>query len=146
MLRPVYTYSLRFRHCHSQGGACVAGACVGGGVHGKGICVAGGRGVMRGRRERAWQGRRPLQRTVRILLECILVYSWVSSDDGPFDRQIRSGTHFGRQCKFEGDRDGDGKRILRPIHTERKRRRKRCLNFFFHLLRSFFDRLRFSSV
>ena len=37
-----------------------------GGVHGGGggACVAGGH---------AWQERRPLQRTVRILLECLLV-------------------------------------------------------------------------
>ena len=36
-----------------------------GGVHGGGMCDAGGR--------RAWQEKRPLQRAVRILLQCILV-------------------------------------------------------------------------
>ena len=42
-------------------------------MHGGGACMAGGthhRGCMHGRR----QERRPLQRTVRIILECILVY------------------------------------------------------------------------
>ena len=37
------------------------GKCMAGGVHGRGC---------------AWQERRPLQRTVRILLECILVNFW----------------------------------------------------------------------
>ena len=50
------------------GGTCVAGGgehVWQGGMHGKSwACVA--RGV-------AWQERRPLQQTVRILLECILV-------------------------------------------------------------------------
>ena len=45
---------------HGKGGAYV----VKGGICGEGACVARGR---------AWQERRPLQRTVRILLECILV-------------------------------------------------------------------------
>ena len=43
---------------------------------GGGMCGEGGHawpGGMCGRGERAWQERRPLQRTVRILLECILV-------------------------------------------------------------------------
>ena len=61
------------------------GVCMAGGVHGRGalvgghawqgVCMAGsvcGRGGVHGRR-RAWQEIRPLQRTVRILLECILV-------------------------------------------------------------------------
>ena len=43
----------------------------------RGVCVvkAGmlGRGCAWQGRGRAWQERRPLQRTVRILLECILV-------------------------------------------------------------------------
>ena len=42
-----------------QGGHAWQGACVAAGVCGEGGCV--------------WQERRPLQRTVRILLECILV-------------------------------------------------------------------------
>ena len=52
-------------------GTCVAGgmhdkgACMAGGVYGRELCVAGW-GV-------AWQERWPLQSTVRILLECILV-------------------------------------------------------------------------
>ena len=45
---------------HGKGGACVEK----GGICGEGACVARGR---------AWQERRLLQRTVRILLECILV-------------------------------------------------------------------------
>ena len=70
-------------------GACMerrarmAGACMAGGVgmHGRGrawqgACMAGGymhdRGVHGRGHER--QGRQPLQRTVRILLECILVF------------------------------------------------------------------------
>ena len=39
-------------------GVCVVGACMGGGMHGRG---------------QALQERRPLQRMVRILLECLLV-------------------------------------------------------------------------
>ena len=69
-----------------QRGMCGRGACMVGGMHGRGCawwgaCMAGGvcgRGAfvvgaacMAG--GRAWQERRPLQRTVRILLECILV-------------------------------------------------------------------------
>ena len=41
-----------------------------GGVRGKGACMAGG---VHCRGQRAWQERPPLQRTVRIILECILV-------------------------------------------------------------------------
>ena len=63
-------------------GACVAGGMHGrghawwGGMHGKGACVVGecawqGACVTQGH---AWQERRPLQRAVRILLECILVF------------------------------------------------------------------------
>ena len=53
------------------GGPCVTRACMAGGVwgmHGGGskACLVGGGG-------RAWQERWPLQRTVRTLLECILV-------------------------------------------------------------------------
>ena len=53
-------------------GACVAGvcawqwACVAGDMHDGGICGGGGGG-------HAWQERQPLQQTVHILLECILV-------------------------------------------------------------------------
>ena len=49
---------------HGGGGACVARkGCIVRGMHGRGRVLQGG---VRGRRE-------PLQRTVRILLECILV-------------------------------------------------------------------------
>ena len=58
------------------GGACVArGACMVGGMHGKGACIAGD---VHGRGGHAWQKRRPLQRTGRILLECILVWDFVA--------------------------------------------------------------------
>ena len=43
---------------HAWQGGILAGGMHGGGVHGRGS---------------TWQERRPLQRTVRILLECILV-------------------------------------------------------------------------
>ena len=50
---------------HVWQGSCMAvGHVWQGGVHGRGMCMAGGH---------AWQERRPLQRTVCILLECILV-------------------------------------------------------------------------
>ena len=52
------------RGMHSGGEAYVAGG-VRGGVHAWWGCAWQG--------GRAWQERRPLQRTVRILLECILV-------------------------------------------------------------------------
>ena len=52
------------------GGVHGRGACMPGGVRGKGACMAGG---VHCRGQRAWQERPPLQRTVRILLECILV-------------------------------------------------------------------------
>ena len=43
------------------------GVCMAGGMHGRrGTYMAGGRG-------HAWQERRPLQLTVGILLECILI-------------------------------------------------------------------------
>ena len=55
------------------------GMC-GRGVKGGGACMAGVGHMWQGRRawwwEHAWQERQPLQRTVRMLLECILV------DDG----------------------------------------------------------------
>ena len=57
----------------------VGGACMTGGVCGRGHAWQGGMhdGVMRGGGMhgggRAWQEKRPLQWTVRILLECILV-------------------------------------------------------------------------
>ena len=59
------------------GGACIAGvcgrgACMSRGMCGRGACMAGG---MHGRGH-AWQEGRPLQRTVRILLECILVLAF----------------------------------------------------------------------
>ena len=48
------------------GGACMVGGCAWqGGMHDRGLgCVAGGH---------AWQERQPLQWTVRVPLECILV-------------------------------------------------------------------------
>ena len=46
------------------GCACLGGVLPGG-VHGWGVCVARGH---------AWQETQPLQRMVRILLECILVF------------------------------------------------------------------------
>ena len=51
-----------------EGGACMVkgGMCGKEGVHGKGGACMGGGGHV-------WQERRPLQWTVRILLECILV-------------------------------------------------------------------------
>ena len=59
------------------GGRAWQGACMAGGMCGRGVCMAGGmhgrghewQGVVHGRRQERW----PLQRTVRILLECILV-------------------------------------------------------------------------
>ena len=58
------------------GGAYVwQGVCVAGGMHGGGVwrgaCIAGGGGMCGV--GNAWQEIRPLQRPVRILLECILV-------------------------------------------------------------------------
>ena len=46
----------------------MAGGICGGGMHGRLSCVAG----------HVWQERRPLQQTVRILLECILVKGLVT--------------------------------------------------------------------
>ena len=46
------------------------GVCMAGGMCGRRVCMEGG---MHGRGH-AWQERRPLQRTVRILLKCILVF------------------------------------------------------------------------
>ena len=46
------------------------GACGRRGMHGR-------EGGVHGREERAWQERWPLQRTVRILLECTLVYKYL---------------------------------------------------------------------
>ena len=59
-----------------QVGECV---CVGGGMHCRGECGRGHvwQGGVHGRGH-VWQERQPLQRTVRILLECILV---LSNDD-----------------------------------------------------------------
>ena len=51
--------------CIARGHAWWGGSCVVGGLCGTGACMAGG--------VCAWQERRPLQLTVRILLECILV-------------------------------------------------------------------------
>ena len=55
---------------HMRQGACMAGGMRGrGGMHGRGCAWQGGR---------AWQERRPLQRTVRILLEYILIiFIWL---------------------------------------------------------------------
>ena len=70
-----------------QGGMHFRGACMAsghawqGGMHGKGACIAGGHAWQEGVHGKgvcmvgwhAWQEIRPLQRTVCILLECILV-------------------------------------------------------------------------
>ena len=74
-----------------KGGACVAKEGMfdegGGGMYGEGVCMAKGMCVAKGvcmakevvhSRGHAWQERRPLQRTVRILLECILVEQFQS--------------------------------------------------------------------
>ena len=71
-----HTYAWHGKGGHAlQRGACVAGGMHGkggmhgGGIFGRGACMVGG---VHGRGS-TWQERRPLQRTVRILLECILV-------------------------------------------------------------------------
>ena len=62
-----------------QGGICGRGCAWRGSMCGRGTCVAGGGRVWQGACMaggmcgRVWQERRPLQRTVRILLECIIV-------------------------------------------------------------------------
>ena len=61
------------------GGHAWQGACVTGGMHGRGCAWQGGmcsRSMHGG--GHAWQERRPLQRTVRILLECILVINVIN--------------------------------------------------------------------
>ena len=66
------------RGVHGTGGHVWLGSVHGkGGMHGRGACVAAG--VCLSTRGRG-QERRPLQRTVRILLECILVYTIFLSD------------------------------------------------------------------
>ena len=56
-----------------HGGGCAwQGACMAGGVHGVGMHDRGSGCAWQGGGH-AWQERQPLQRTVRILLECILV-------------------------------------------------------------------------
>ena len=59
------------RGCVWQGACMAGGGCMHGGVCGQGACIAG-EGGMCGVGN-AWQEIRPLQRPVRILLECILV-------------------------------------------------------------------------
>ena len=72
-------------------GACMAGAMHHGGMHGggawQGTCMAGG-GF-------AYRERRPLQRTVRILLECILVLGIVSK--GGLRQQATQKTRTGKR-------------------------------------------------
>ena len=69
---------------HVWQGVCMAGGmhgggvCMAGGMHGRSVCMVGacmtGEGGVHGKGGgHAWQERQPLQRTVRILLECILV-------------------------------------------------------------------------
>ena len=58
-----------------MGGHPWQGVCMAWGMHGKGECVA--KGVVRGKDGGAWQERRPLQQTVRILLEYILVSLYI---------------------------------------------------------------------
>ena len=56
---------MRGRGASKAGGVCMVGACVADGHAWQGVSMAGEGCV--------WQERRPLQRTVCILLECILV-------------------------------------------------------------------------
>ena len=73
---------------HDTGGHAWQGVCMAGGMHGRGVCMARGASMVGGMhgggmhdRGRgcvwqggyAWQDRRPQQRTVCNLLECILV-------------------------------------------------------------------------
>ena len=64
-------------------GACIAGGCEWQGMHGRGgMCgrgVCGRRACVVGGRVCAWQERRPLQRTVRMLLKCLLVFIELSN-------------------------------------------------------------------
>ena len=60
---------------HVWQGACVARGCAWWGCAWQGAFVAGWRGHAYQGGMHAWQERLPLQRTVRILLECILVLS-----------------------------------------------------------------------
>ena len=61
--------------------ACIFPSVHGGGGRGawQGTCIAGG--VHGGGGGRVWQERRPLQRTVCILLECILVFFFIQMSD-----------------------------------------------------------------
>ena len=94
-----------------QSGVCVVGgmhgrghvwqgACMVRGVHGMGgICGRGmhSRGMHGWGGGRAWQERRPLQRTVCILLECILVvnrFCTVLEDDWTAEFPIIARNHF----------------------------------------------------
>ena len=67
----------------TTGGMCATEGMCGGGVRGRGVGVAGGvhggGSMWWGEAGRAWQKRQPLQRAVRILLECILVIHSISS-------------------------------------------------------------------
>ena len=60
---------------HGEGGMCGEGGLSEGGVCGRGHVWQWGRGG------HAWQERRPLQRTVCILLECILVNSYLRNHE-----------------------------------------------------------------
>ena len=61
---------------HVWQGACMAGDMHDRGHGWQGVCVAGGMDD-RGGGGHAWQKTRPLERTVRILLECILVGKFI---------------------------------------------------------------------
>ena len=77
-MKPLTRLTLMVTHtwwgvCVAGGGVCMAGGHAWQEVCTAGVCIAGARvGGMQGR-GRGWQERRPLQRAVRILLECILV-------------------------------------------------------------------------
>ena len=73
--------------CMAKGGVHGEGACMAkGDMHGEGgACVAKGRGC-------AWQERRPLQRMVRILLQCVLVlFMWIDQSQLTFKKSAQIG-------------------------------------------------------
>ena len=62
-----------------------------GGVRGRGTCMVAG--MHSGGRGGAWQERWPLQRAVRILLECILVLNLYSQNEFSFTLTRFSKSH-----------------------------------------------------
>ena len=90
---------------------------------------------------------RPVTRTVSVsVTDTVKFYILMPVMMDRLRARLGLGTHSVHQCKFDKHCDGDGagKRTLRSIHTGQKRRRRRCLKIFFHLLRSFFDRFAFA--